>query len=63
MERVDIYHTAKQMIDHHGDKAVERATMNLDLMKDKGDAEGMDVWMLVIAAIYELQSDKPKVVH
>ncbi len=64
MDDSDIYRTARQMIEQHGDKAVERATMNLDLMKKKNDMDGLAVWLRVIQAIKGMENDKPeRVVH
>ena len=58
---LDIYRTAKLLIDRHGDDAVIEAAMRADKMLEAGDVEGQTVWKRVLAAIDELLSkERPK---
>jgi hypothetical protein len=52
---LDIYRTAKLLIDQHGEDAAFHAGMRVDEMLDKGDLDGRAVWRRVLAAVEELQ--------
>jgi len=54
---IDIYRTAKLLIHQHGDNAALEASMKADDMLDKGDLDGQAVWMAVVKAIKELESE------
>ncbi len=51
---LDIYRTAKLLVDKHGAEAPIHAAMKADAMLDKGDMDGRAVWRRVIKAIEEL---------
>jgi hypothetical protein len=53
---IDIYRTAKLLIDQHGEDAAFHAGMRVDEMLDKGDLDGRAVWLQVVDAIKELQN-------
>jgi hypothetical protein len=56
---IDIYRTAKLLTDQHHENAILEASMKADTMLEKGDLDGQTVWMAVVRAIKELQSDQP----
>ncbi len=56
MEPIDIYRTAKLLIDQHGDDAAIEAAMKADKCLDSGDVDGVTVWKGVIRAIGELSA-------
>ncbi len=51
---LDIYRTAKLLVDKHGDEAPIHAAMKVDAMLDKGDMDGRAVWLRVVRAVEEL---------
>ncbi len=52
---LDIYSTAKLLVDNHGSEAQIHAAMNADAMLAKGDMDGRAVWLRIVAAINEIQ--------
>ena len=60
MEEIDIWRTAKLLIDAHGDKAWLEAAQRADLAVEQGNAEAESVWKRVGRAVEELQRDKPR---
>ncbi len=59
VDDVDIYRSAKLLIDQHGDEAAIHAAMKTDAMRDKGDLDGAAVGRRIVAAIEELQREEP----
>ncbi len=57
---LDIYRTAKLLVDNHGAEAPIHAAMNADAMLDKGDMDGKAVWLRVVKAINELLRSGPE---
>lgn len=53
---LDIYRRAQRLIDQHGVKAVNHAAMNADACREHSDMDGHHVWMRIIVAIKDLQS-------
>ncbi len=51
---LDIYRTAKLLVDKHGAEAPIQAAMKADAMLDKGDMDGRAVWLRVVRAVEEL---------
>ncbi len=51
---LDIYRTAKLLVDNHGAEAPFHAAMNADAMLAKGDMDGRAVWLRVVKAVEEL---------
>ena len=41
---IDVYLSAKLLIDQHGDEAAIQAAIEADAMLDKGDLDGAAVW-------------------
>lgn len=60
MEPIDVYRTAKLLIDQHGDDAAIEAAMKADRCLDTGDLDGVSVWKGVIRAIGELSASYGK---
>ena len=52
---LDIYRSAKLLIDQHGEAAAIFAPMQADKRAEAGDREGRRVWLRVIKAVEELQ--------
>ena len=59
---IDIYRSAKLLIDQHGEDAPIFAAQQADACLEKGDLDGKAVWMRVIGAIKELQDRRPPAV-
>ncbi len=55
---LDIYRTAKLLIDQHRDEAPIHTAMRADAMLDKGDLDGAAVWRRIVSAVNELLADK-----
>ncbi len=51
---LDIYRTAKLLVDKHGAEAPIHAAMRADAMLKRGDMDGAAMWRRVIKAIEEL---------
>ncbi len=56
---LDIYRSAKLLIDQHGEDAPIFAAQQADVCLEAGDLDGKAVWMGVIRAIKELLDQKP----
>ena len=56
---LDIYRSAKLLIDQHGEDAPIFAAMQADKRLAAGDLDGKAVWMGVIRAIKELLNQQP----
>ncbi len=59
-DEIDIYRSAKLLIDQHGEDAPIFAAMQADKCLAARDLDGKAVWMGVIRAIEELQRTSPK---
>ena len=58
-DEIDIYRSAKLLIDQHGEDAPVFAAMQADKCLEAGDLDGKAVWMGVIRAIKELLNQQP----
>ncbi len=56
---LDIYRSAKLLIDQLGEGALIFASQQADACWERGNLDGKAVWMRVIAAIKELQQREP----
>ena len=57
----DIYRTANELIQQHGDDAPIHAAMRADELLEAGDLDGLAVWKRILAAVDELLSkERPK---
>ncbi len=57
---LDIFRSAKLLIDQHGEDAPIFAAMQADKRAEAGDRKGRAVWLRVIKAIQELQRTQPR---
>lgn len=55
----ELWACAKKMMDMHGVDAVIRAAMNADLLLAKGDFDGYQHWLAIMARIKELEQNRP----
>ncbi len=55
---LDIYRSANELIEQHGDAADIEAAMRADECLAAGDMEGGAVWKLILKAIEELLSEE-----
>ncbi len=51
---LDIYRSAKLLVEQHGDEATIHAAMRADARLDQGDMDGRAVWLRVLRAVEEL---------
>ena len=56
---LDIYRSAKLLVDQHGDEAPIHAAMRIDELLVKGDLDGRAVWRRILGAIEELLRAEP----
>ena len=56
---LDIYRSAKLLIEQHGADALIEAAMRVDAMLEAGDLDGRAVWQRVLAAVEELLRTEP----
>ena len=59
---LDIYRAANLLIERHGTDAVVEAGRLLDLMLDRGDMEGRQVW-LRRGVVVRLQAARTEPIH
>ena len=57
---LDIYRSAKLLIDQHGEDAAIHAAMQADKLAEADDRKGRRVWLRVIKAVEELQRTRPR---
>ena len=55
---LDIYRTAKVLVDQHGEDAPIHAAMTADELMAKGDLDGQAIWKLILKAIDELLANE-----
>jgi hypothetical protein len=60
---IDIWRSAKLLMHQHGADADLYASARIDTMIASGDPNGETVWRRVLAAIKELQRERPKSAH
>ena len=56
---IDIYRSAKLLIDQHGEDAARHAAIRADALLKAGNTEGRRVWLSIREAIKELQRTRP----
>ena len=59
IDDIDIYRSAKLLIDKYGDKAAVIAIKRASQMLDADDVDGYAVWKRTLRAIEQLESTKP----
>ena len=61
---LDIWRSAKLLVDQHGADAPIRAAQHADELLADGDIEGRAAWLRILAAVKELMATKaPDRVH
>ncbi len=60
MDDIDIYRSAKLLIDKHGDEAAIIAIKRATEMLDAGDVDGYAVWKRIVDAIKDMQRETPR---
>ena len=56
---IDIYRSAKLLVDQHGDEAAIHAAMSADRCLELNDFHGKATWMRVMEASKELLNQQP----
>ncbi len=56
---LDIYRSAKLLVDQHGEDAGLEAAMRADAMLEKGAIAGAATWRRIVKAVEELQRQEP----
>ncbi len=54
VDDLDIYRSANELIEQHGDDAPIEAAMRADELMEAGDMEGEAVWLRIVKAVEEL---------
>jgi hypothetical protein len=60
---LDIHRSAHRWIQQHGDQALAKAREMVEGMRRKGDEEGADTWLRIIAVITTLGSPPSDAQH
>ncbi len=55
---LDIYRSANELIEQHGDAADIEAAMRADELMEACDMEGRAVWIRIVKAVEELLSEE-----
>jgi hypothetical protein len=58
VDDMDIYRSANELIEQHGEDAPIEAAMRADELAADGDMEGRAVWLRIVKAIEELLSEE-----
>ena len=56
---IDIWRSARLLVDQHGDTAAIEAAMRADALLDEGDLDGYAVWRRIVRAVRELLDREP----
>ena len=56
---LDIWHSAKLLVDQHGTDAPIRAAQQADALLAAGYIEGRGLWLRILAAVKELTTTEP----
>ena len=59
VSELDIWRSARLLIDQHGDEAAIHAAMRADDLLDDGEVDGSSVWKRVVKAIEGLLDQGP----
>ncbi len=55
---IDIYRSANELIEQHGEDAPIEAAMRADEFMEAGDMDGRAIWLRIVKAIAELLSEE-----
>ena len=59
MEPIDIWRSAKAMVDRHGDQAPLECALKADVFLDEGDLDGQRLWLAIRRAAHSLLENGP----
>ena len=59
IDEIDIWRSAKLIIDQHGDRAGAEAIRRPNRLAEAGATEGAAVWKRIASAIEEMQKTEP----
>ncbi len=59
IDDIDIYRSAKLLIDRYGDGATVEAMKRADALAAEGDTTGKVVWLRILEDVEQLQSTEP----
>ena len=59
ISELDVFRSAKLLVDQHGAEAPIEAALRFDAMLEKGDLDGQRVWSRILAAVTELLEKRP----
>ena len=60
VSELDVFRSAKLLVDQHGAEAPIEAALRYDAMLSKGDLDGQRIWKRVLAAINDLLAAPPR---
>jgi hypothetical protein len=63
MKEIDIYRSAKLLVEQYGTAAPVQAALRADAMLARGDLNGAAVWKRIATAIFTIQSTAGKTKH
>ena len=55
---IDLYRSAHELIEQHGEDAPILAAMRADELMEAGDMEGRAVWLRIVKAVEEMLSEE-----
>ena len=58
VDDLDIYRSANELIEQHGEDAPIHTAMRADELMETGDMEGKAVWLRIVKAVEELLSEE-----
>ena len=59
VSELDVFRSAKLLVDQHGTAAPIEAAMHADAMLEKGDLDGQEVWLRIVKAVEVLIETRP----
>ena len=59
ISELDVFRSAKLLVDQHGAEAPIEAALHFDAMLEKGDLDAQRVWSRILAAVTELLEKRP----
>ncbi len=59
VSEIDIYRSAKLLVDQHGEDASLEAAMRADKLLAAGDMDAKRAWVRIMRAVEELQRKRP----
>ena len=59
VSEIDVFRSAKLLVEQHGAEAPIEAALHYDAMLEKGDMDGRAVWLRILKAVGELLDTRP----